>query len=294
MSDLTRFCVLAVSLFILTPATAEDPCLSFSYTLSDAYVLFHPDSGEIEFSVTLSIAEDEGCPASAEFPSDVQAFQCAIAHDDSLITATDTDVMGSLLDLNDGVGPEFVGVNLEPAGGPGITIGVLFALAADEFAQFDVEEEVLRLHYATVPTGVESLEEPTTTHLEFRDTLGAPVIPNDVAVDGDSYPADTTDGVVTIDPAGEVCFVRGAVNTDGFTDMADAVFLIRYLLLGGAEPGCMKAADFTDSGTVDIADPIRILQWLFSDGTPPKTPFPDCGPDPTEDSLTCETPTSGC
>ncbi len=37
-----------------------------------------------------------------------------------------------------------------------------------------------------------------------------------------------------------------------------------------------------------LTDGIRILNFLFSGDEPPASPFPDCGIDPTQDELTCE------
>ena len=94
-------------------------------------------------------------------------------------------------------------------------------------------------------------------------------------------------------PTGNL-FIRGAVNSDGFVDLSDAIFLVQFQFLDGPTPECMKAADFTDNGTVDIADAISILQWLFNGAPGPDAPYPGCGLDPTGDTLTCDTPTSGC
>ena len=52
-------------------------------------------------------------------------------------------------------------------------------------------------------------------------------------------------------------------------------------------PSCRKAADANDSGTIDIADPVFLLNALFSGGPSPPATFAECGPDPTIDDLTC-------
>ena len=49
----------------------------------------------------------------------------------------------------------------------------------------------------------------------------------------------------------------------------------------------MKSADANDSGTVDIADPVFLLNFLFSGGPTPPAPFSECAFDPTDDGLTC-------
>jgi hypothetical protein len=84
---------------------------------------------------------------------------------------------------------------------------------------------------------------------------------------------------------GEALFVRGDANADGSIDITDAVFTLMFLFLGGPQSPCMDAADANDSGSLDLSDGIFILSYLFAGagGLPP--PYPDCGPDPTDDSL---------
>jgi parallel beta-helix repeat protein len=84
-------------------------------------------------------------------------------------------------------------------------------------------------------------------------------------------------------------FVRGDSNADGATDLSDAVTILAFLFLDGSSNlGCEKSADANDSGALDISDAVYILSFLFLGGPAPEQPFPDCGPDPTIDELTCE------
>ncbi|MHC4805871.1 MAG: dockerin type I repeat-containing protein, partial [Planctomycetota bacterium] len=111
-------------------------------------------------------------------------------------------------------------------------------------------------------------------------------------------PSDNLDAlIVTMDdpcpkplseptPTGQQ-FIRGDANQDYQVDMADAVFIMSYLSAGGPSPECMDAADADDSGTVDTSDVTFILNYTLG-AAPPPPPFPDCGPDPTDDSLTCD------
>ncbi|MBI4602779.1 MAG: S8 family serine peptidase, partial [Planctomycetes bacterium] len=90
------------------------------------------------------------------------------------------------------------------------------------------------------------------------------------------------------DPRAEVSLRRGDCNDDGTVDLSDAVAALSFLFAGAQEPACEKACDTNDDGGVDISDPIAVLNYLFSGGKRPADPFPACGPDPTEDALTCE------
>ena len=56
----------------------------------------------------------------------------------------------------------------------------------------------------------------------------------------------------------------------------------------GQAPACVGAADLNDSGGLDVSDAIYGLNYLFADGPSPAAPFPDCGPDPTPDTLACD------
>ena len=82
-------------------------------------------------------------------------------------------------------------------------------------------------------------------------------------------------------------FQRGDANADGVPDIADAIFLLANLFSGGADPVCRDAADVNDDGIFDIADAIAILGHLFSNSGPLPLPFPECGPDPTDDTFNC-------
>ena len=56
-----------------------------------------------------------------------------------------------------------------------------------------------------------------------------------------------------------------------------------------AEAGdCEDARDVVDDGSLDIADPVALLTYLFAGGPSPPPPFPLPGPDPTPDGLGCD------
>ena len=82
-------------------------------------------------------------------------------------------------------------------------------------------------------------------------------------------------------------FVRGNANGDGSIDVADAIAVLQFLFAGGNPLPCMDAADVNDDETLNIADPIRLLGWLFGGGNPPPPPN-SCGTDPEGDHLDCK------
>ena len=93
----------------------------------------------------------------------------------------------------------------------------------------------------------------------------------------------SADVVGTPDPL----FIRGDVNGDTSVNVADAISILEYLFSGAATPDCLSSLDINDSAAVNIADAIHLLGFLFSGGLPPELPYPDPGVDPTPDALPC-------
>jgi hypothetical protein len=71
-------------------------------------------------------------------------------------------------------------------------------------------------------------------------------------------------------------FIRGDVNIDLTVDISDPIQLLQYLFLGDDCP-CIAAIDINYDGQVNIADPVSLLGYLFNSAAAPGFPFPDCG-----------------
>ena len=71
-------------------------------------------------------------------------------------------------------------------------------------------------------------------------------------------------------------FVRGDVDGDGSVNITDPIYLLNYLFRGGAAPPCRAAADPNGGGDLDISDAVYILNYLFGEGAEPTAPFPRC------------------
>ncbi|MBI4605704.1 MAG: DUF11 domain-containing protein, partial [Planctomycetes bacterium] len=83
-------------------------------------------------------------------------------------------------------------------------------------------------------------------------------------------------------------FTRGDANADGRFQISDPIAVLGFLFLGSpAQLPCDDAADGDDSGGINLTDAVFDLSFLFLGGAAPPAPFPDCGPDPTADSLRC-------
>ena len=126
----------------------------------------------------------------------------------------------------------------------------------------------------------------------------------DLDTDGDGI-LDEVDNCVEVpnrdqadsdgDGIGDACeavdprFVRGDVTQDGGVDIADAVRLLQFLFMGAEEPSCKAAADADNSGALQLTDAVALLNHLFLGGATPAAPFPECGSDPrNSDGLGCE------
>jgi hypothetical protein len=90
-------------------------------------------------------------------------------------------------------------------------------------------------------------------------------------------------------------FIRGDANDDGKVNIADPIWIINELVRGGPATVCQSAADANDDGDVDLSDSMYLINWRFMGGPEPTAPFPDCGQDPSADSLDCpEGSVTGC
>jgi hypothetical protein len=88
----------------------------------------------------------------------------------------------------------------------------------------------------------------------------------------------------------EPAFLRGDANGDANVDIADAIFMLYSLMLGGTPSGCTDSTDANDDGLHDISDIIFVLNYQFQQGAPPPAPGPSqCGIDMTpDDGLGCD------
>jgi hypothetical protein len=108
-----------------------------------------------------------------------------------------------------------------------------------------------------------------------------------IGADGDAAGALRVDDVeVSVEP--EPSFLRGDPNLDALVDIADPLRILFFMFAGAAAPACLDAADADNDGRIAIDDPISLLAYLFLGRTPPPAPFPACGPDAGgEDELDC-------
>jgi hypothetical protein len=76
-------------------------------------------------------------------------------------------------------------------------------------------------------------------------------------------------------------FIRGDANGDGTLNIADSITILNFIYNGGVPPTPLDASDANDNGVVEISDSVYTFVYLFSGGPPPPAPFPGPGIDTT-------------
>ena len=94
-------------------------------------------------------------------------------------------------------------------------------------------------------------------------------------------------------------FKRGDADGNGSLEVTDPILVLNYQFVGGPAPECFDAADIDDLGpdALDLTDAIYSLNYQFVGGyAPPPSPGPtECGPDPTADNFPpCVYPKASC
>ncbi|MGQ9588822.1 MAG: PQQ-dependent sugar dehydrogenase [Planctomycetota bacterium] len=138
---------------------------------------------------------------------------------------------------------------------------------------------------ATSGPGGEEIFEPEAARTTVRISVPGVYVFRLTVSDG--LASDAAEVTVTVLRVGG--FRRADANGDGSLDISDGLFTLLALFAGTARIGCEDAADADDTGAIDISDAIFTFLYLFLGGPPPPAPGPfDCGDDPTEDALGCE------
>jgi hypothetical protein len=122
--------------------------------------------------------------------------------------------------------------------------------------------------------------------LRFQDGLVASgqSINNTLSVAGSSVdPCNIDIASVTVRfvEASATPFIRGNANGDRRVDIADAIWMLNDLFLGGPPTPCRDASDANGDGSLSITDPIFLLDSQFLGTRVPPAPFPGCGTDPS-------------
>jgi hypothetical protein len=82
--------------------------------------------------------------------------------------------------------------------------------------------------------------------------------------------------LVTFNVGGRGNWTRCDSNGDRRRDIADPIFTLSWLFLGGPGTACAPAADCQGDGSVDISDAVFDLSYQFLGGPTPPPPYPAC------------------
>lgn len=83
-------------------------------------------------------------------------------------------------------------------------------------------------------------------------------------------------------------FIRGDTTNDGRVMLSDGILILWQLYTPEVQLiGCLDSADVDDDGNIDLGDIIYMLRFIFARESPPPSPFPALGIDPTPDNIEC-------
>lgn len=249
------------------------------------------------FTLSASFAtasSDQGTSVDAEVtvdaPLDYYGFSMGLAHDDSKLSLVAAEAGTSLQAVNGGTGPEFLLIDVDPVGAPGLVVACIASTESGSLSTLPTgpEEQLITAQYEIAVTAAVG-----STSIDFTGDLvpapGSPATPILISLGSEPAIVNTSGGSIDITeaPLG-TSFQRGDFDASGNVNLADPINILNYQFSGGAEPTCLKIMDIDDSGNIQLNDPVLLLTYLFSGGAQPEPPFENCGIDPTEDSITCE------
>ncbi len=251
----------------------------FVYSVASTIAQYSPVDGAGIAIVELAMVELE--PSGLGL--DVSAFSMGFGHNPALLEAVSIEVIGVVAALQGGNGPDFVGTDLHTNG---TTLGTIFSLTTAEVLHFPAETSIVRIEYQTVESALIGNEIGQTTTVAFSNSIGSPPVENVVIVGTSSLSAELTSGVIDLVPVLATPFLRGDCNNDTSPNIADGVWLLNYLFVGGPASACLAACDTDGDYNLGLLDAVLLIQHWIIGGPPPAAPYPACGGDEEAD---CET-----
>ena len=225
----------------------------------------------------------------------IQGVQIAVCYDDLLLVDGSFTIEGTIADE---LGAEFVNYQIDNDDNDGDGRELIAGILMDALPPFEnqqlpttVEPLMIACVQAEVDGGAICGE---TFSVDFCDGIngnGMVSINNMVVINYQSIQNFTLVGA-TYEIIPVPAFLRGDCNTDVQVDLADAATVIASQFQG-FEVGCLDACDANDDSTINLADSVFLLNFLFLFGPTPPDPGPYvAGPDPTADDLDCALPAS--
>lgn len=253
---------------------------------------FQPPSGEIfypaatpessTFTGAVSI-QQTAFPDGGADPALCQGYSLGLGHDPAVLAInTATTVVTS----TKGETADFEEISIFA---DGVTQGIVFNFVGEWTLAMVEATDVLEIEYQLQAGVLTNATAAFSTPLQIIDTLGEPPVVNVVVVGGASVPADSVSGTLMLTPYEGSQFIRGDVTQNGSLDIADGIGVLSFLFVGSSTT-CYNSLDADDTGNVSISDAVRILCAVFCPGSPPPAgPYPTCGVDVADDGGSCAT-----
>jgi hypothetical protein len=136
---------------------------------------------------------------------------------------------------------------------------------------FSVHVEDATTH-ATVPSAYVCLWKENDVYLTgYTDVSGDITLYPSPSTEGSMYVTVTKHNYLPYEQVLDISYICGDANGDGGIDIADAVYIVNFLFIGGTAPDPLEAGDVNGDEQIDLADVVYLVQYLFSDG-----PIPGC------------------
>ena len=121
-----------------------------------------------------------------------------------------------------------------------------------------------------VYAGADDAEGGDSIRIDVTGSLGDPPVRLVVSIEGVSHIPVPESGTVAVTEVLVVThsFLRGDVNSTGSVDLADGIRLLN-VLFNEAPIACAETADINADGTLQLNDGILLLNFLFNEGSPP-------------------------
>ncbi|MGE3166185.1 MAG: dockerin type I repeat-containing protein [Planctomycetota bacterium] len=258
--------IAALCMFAALPCTTVVG-QTFNFIGPNGVLGYPPASGVGNTLVSVYIHESlTGGP-----PTNVAGWSMALLHDPSLISVVSVGLGAYLQTVNNGGPPDFFSTNLHATG---FAASAVYDFFGATVCTYEIPKEVLVVNYATNAMTLAGDVDGEVTTVVFG-TIGNPPVKNLVVAGAVGYPVNQVAGVLTLVSIAN--FIRGDANGDGATEpLPDAIALLDYLF-GMTPIGCLAAGDVNGDGSVNLLDPVVLLNWGFAGGAPPPAPFPSCG-----------------
>ena len=263
--------------------TVEGPGGSDQVQTAMPVVVTAPDNYMMFADISVFGGQPVYHPVLGTHVDPLQGYQIGVEFDGTFLQMNEVSIDGTQAAQ---LSPEFIISNIFDEGeNSSLYLAVIF----DTLPPFDgrtvdpgVNHTLCTLNYEVtfgLPLG-------SSTELRFANGIGFPPINTIYAIEGGfALEPYFIPGTVLVSEQPQFLFVRGDATYDQTVNIADAIFMLDYLFIGGAPSVCPDAADTNDDGILNIGDAIYSLSYLFSGGETIPYPYPGYGLDPTEDSL---------